>query len=146
MMKSKILTKIFMRKQIKQGGDCLLNAKEIARMAADAAVGKKAEDIIILDLSDLLGIVDYFVICEGKNDRQVDYISDSIKEELRKDRVKPFGVEGNGRAGWVLLDYGSVVIHVFTTEVRQYYQIERLWKDAPQLEWEETSRQKANAE
>ncbi|MDO8886154.1 ribosome silencing factor [Candidatus Oleimmundimicrobium sp.] len=124
----------------------MLDSKEIARIAARTAVDKKAENIIILNLSNLLGIVDYFVICEGKNDRQVDYISEFIKEKLRENGVKPYGVEGDGRAGWILLDYGNVVIHVFTSEARQYYQIERLWKDAPHLEWEEVLKQKANAE
>ncbi|HDP69470.1 MAG TPA: ribosome silencing factor [Actinobacteria bacterium] len=120
----------------------MLDTKEIVRIATYKAYEKKAENIIVLDLRNLLSITDYFVICEGKNERQVDYISDFIQEKLREKKEKPIGVEGKGKNGWILLDYGSVVIHVFTTEVRDYYQIERLWKDAPQIEWEENPKHK----
>ncbi len=121
----------------------MLNAKEIATMVAKAADSKKAENIIILDVGNLLGITNYFVVCEGKTGRQSTYISDFIQEKLREKKIKPIGIEGEDEGGWILLDYGSVVVHIFTTEVRQYYQLERLWKDAPRLEWEEDLEQRA---
>lgn len=115
----------------------MLKAKEIARLAARAASDKKAEDIVILDVGKLLVITDYFVICNGKNERQVKTIVEKIEEELKKKGVRSIGIEGKREARWVLVDYGDAVIHVFNQEERDFYQIERLWKDAPILEWEE---------
>lgn len=114
----------------------LLKPKEIARLAAQAASDKKAADILILDVSRLLVITDYFVICSGGNVRQVKTIAEKVEEELKKKNVAHIGIEGQREARWVLLDYGDVVVHIFNQEERDFYQIERLWKDAPQLEWE----------
>lgn len=88
-------------------------------------------------MSKLLVITDCFVICSGNTSRQVKKISDSIQEKLQKRGVAPIGKEGETEAKWILLDFGDVVIHIFTTEERNYYQLERLWKDALEIEWEE---------
>jgi ribosome-associated protein len=106
-------------------------------MAAQAAAEKKAYDIQILDISNLLVITDYFVICSGSNVRQVRTISDFIQEKLKKEKVYPLSVQGEREAKWVLLDYVDFVVHVFLEKEREYYQLERLWKDAPLVEWEE---------
>ncbi len=114
-----------------------LEPEEIARTAALAAAEKNALDIEVLDVGDLLIITDFFVITSGTSDRQVATIFESIEERLREKGVKPIGVEGEKEAKWVVLDYGSVVVHVFRTEQREYYQLERLWRDAPRLDWED---------
>ena len=106
-------------------------------MAALAAADKNALDIEVLDVGDLLIITDFFVITSGASDRQVAAIFESIEERLREKGVRPLGVEGEKEAKWVVLDYGSVVVHIFQTEQREYYQLERLWRDAPRIDWQD---------
>ncbi|MDI6799345.1 MAG: ribosome silencing factor [Actinomycetota bacterium] len=108
----------------------------MAKKAANAAWQKKAENIMLLDMRDLFSIFDYFLILSAKSSRQLDSLVQAIKDELIEEKVKPIGIEGDGEAGWVLMDYGSVVIHIFTEGLRDYYCIERLFKDAPSLEVE----------
>lgn len=99
---------------------------------AEAALDKKAEDLVVLDLRGLSDVTDHFVICHGSSDRQVLAIADSIEERLRKERgVRPAHVEGRRRAEWVLMDYIDFVVHVFVGEKREFYRLERLWGDAP---------------
>ncbi len=93
-----------------------------------------------LDMSKLLIITDCFVILSGKTTRQVKTISDAIQDELQKRGVRPMGKEGETEAKWILLDYGDMVVHIFTTEEREYYQLERLWKDAPEILWKENKK------
>lgn len=103
-----------------------------ARAAADAAADKRGRDIVILDVGDIIGIVDSFVIVSASNTRQVRTIVDEVEDRLRAlDGGKPRAVEGRDTASWVLLDYGDVVVHVFLDETREYYALERLWADAP---------------
>ncbi|GFP28823.1 ribosome silencing factor, partial [Candidatus Hakubella thermalkaliphila] len=97
---------------------------------------KKAENIIILDVEKRLIITDYFIICSGLNVIQVQSISEFIQESLEKEGYRPVRVEGDGQSGWVLLDYLDVVVHVFSAEQRDYYQLERLWKDSSIIEWQ----------
>jgi len=92
---------------------------------------------LILDVSKVLVITDFFLILSGNTSRQVKTISDTIQEQLEKRDIRPIGKEGEAEAKWILLDYGEVVIHIFRVEEREYYQLERLWKDAPEIEWEE---------
>lgn len=120
-----------------------LESEEIARLAAAAAAEKNALDIEVLDVGDLLIITDFFVIMSGTSDRQVRTIFESIEERLRKMGVKPLGVEGEKDAKWIVLDYGSVVVHIFATEQREYYQLERLWRDAPRIDWEDRGAERA---
>lgn len=103
--------------------------------AVEAALDKKAEDLVVLDLRQISDVTDYFVICHGTSDRQVLTIADSIEERLiRTLRVKPASVEGRRRAEWILMDYIDFVVHVFVAEKREFYRLERLWGDAPRVE------------
>ena len=103
-----------------------------------AASSKKAERIVILDVSQQLVITDHFVICSGNTDRQVRTIADEIEHVLGKEYgVKPYRREGQREGRWVLLDYVDFVIHVFHKEDRDYYDLERLWSDAPVVEFED---------
>ncbi len=102
--------------------------------AAKAASGKKAQDIVILDVSRQLVITDQFLICSGNSDRQVRTIADEVERCLReKHSVKPYRREGGTEARWVLLDYVDFVVHVFQRADREYYNLERLWSDAPRV-------------
>lgn len=121
-------------------GGMFLGSRKLARLIAQLAEDKKAEDITVLDIGKLLVITDYFVICSGKTKRQVKTISETIQEELDKEGIRPLGTEGSREARWVLLDYGDVVVHVFLTEEREFYQLERLWRDAPRLNWNNSHR------
>jgi ribosome-associated protein len=96
-----------------------------------AAADKKARDIAVIDVGDFLAITDYFVICSGQSDRQVKTIAEEIEAKLKEIGVRPLRSEGNVEGGWLLIDYGVFVVHVFTDEARAFYDLERLWKDAP---------------
>lgn len=99
--------------------------------AAEAASAKKAERIVILDVSEQLVITDYFLICSGNTQRQVRTVADEVERRLAESRgLKPFRREGEREARWVLLDYVDFVVHVFHTDDREYYDLERLWADA----------------
>ncbi len=103
---------------------------EIARRIVELAEDKKAADIVLLDLTGLTTLADYFVIASGGSDRQLDAIADGIISGLRDEKVKPFGREGTAASHWVLVDYGSVIVHVFTPPERDFYQLERHWSEA----------------
>jgi ribosome-associated protein len=103
------------------------------RLAVDAAREKKALDLQVLDLRSVDGFTDFFVICSGKNVRQVQAIAEAIEEALRKEQVRPAHVEGFHRAEWVLLDYFDFVVHVFSGERRDFYALERLWGSAERV-------------
>jgi ribosome-associated protein len=102
--------------------------------AIDAARGKKALDVVVLDLRSLDSFTDFFVICSGQNVRQVQAIADAVEESLRKAQVRPAHVEGFERGEWVLLDYFDFIVHVFNTERREFYALERLWGSAERVE------------
>jgi len=103
---------------------------EIARRIVELAEDKKAADIVLLDLTGLTTLADYFVICSGGSERQLDAIADGIVEGLRAEKVRPIGREGTPASHWVLVDFGSVIVHVFTPPERDYYQLERHWAEA----------------
>ena len=114
-----------------------VSAEEVARAAAQAAFDKKAEDVQVLDLTELSDVCDYFVIATGANNRQVDAIVDEVEEKVVDTCGEhPFSIEGREQKTWLLMDYGSVVVHVFTPEARDFYRLEKLWGDAPQLDLE----------
>ncbi len=98
-----------------------------------AALGKKAEGLVVLDVRGLTSIADAFVICSGRSNRQVSAIADHIERFLKKKGVRPLGVEGKGDGHWVLMDYGNVIIHVFYSETRNFYDLEGLWVDAKRI-------------
>jgi ribosome-associated protein len=109
------------------------NSLEAAQLCAEAADGKKAFDILILDLRGLTYITDYFVICSGSSTTQVSAISEWIGHNLAKSGEYPSHVEGEAEARWVLMDYGDVVVHIFDEQTRIYYGLEKLWSDAPRI-------------
>jgi ribosome-associated protein len=103
---------------------------ELARRIVELADDKKAADIILLDLTPLTTLADYFVICSGGSERQLDAIADGIVSALRDEKTKPYGREGTPASHWVLLDFGSVVVHIFTPPERDYYGLEKHWAEA----------------
>lgn len=106
-------------------------------VAAAAASAKKGEDIVALDVGDIISITDAFVIASGTNPRQVRTIVDEVERAMKEHAsAPPNSVEGLDDATWVLLDYGDVVVHIFLDETRSYYELERLWTDAPRIDWE----------
>ena len=109
----------------------------MAVTAARAAAEKQGADITVLDVRSLIVITDFFVIVSGSTSRQVKTIVDGAEEALRGLGVKPLRREGVTEGRWVLLDYVDVVVHVFGEEERRYYDLERLWKDADRLSWED---------
>lgn len=107
-------------------------SRECALIAARAADDKKATDIMIQEVGDLIGVTEYFVIATASNNRQVEAIVDEIEDAVRiQAQIKPLHREGTQDGTWSLLDYGSFVVHVFQPETREYYRLEALWNDAP---------------
>jgi ribosome-associated protein len=103
---------------------------DLARRIVELAEDKKAADIVLLDLAPLTTLADYFVICSGGSERQLDAIADGIISTLRDERIRPIGREGTAASHWVLIDFGSVVVHVFTPPERDYYALEKHWSEA----------------
>ena len=108
-------------------------ALALARRIVDLAEDKKASDIVLLEIGRLTSMADYFVICTGRSDRQLQALASGIMDALRDDGIRPLGVEGKGAARWVLLDYGAVIVHLFAPEEREFYGLERLWSNATQV-------------
>jgi ribosome-associated protein len=106
---------------------------EKAQLAVQAALDVKAEDVVALDVKELSSFADVFVVCTGRSDRQVRAIADSIEKAAKQSGQPPLGVEGYTEGRWVLIDLDDVIVHVFTPETREHYDIERLWSDAPQI-------------
>jgi ribosome-associated protein len=112
--------------------------RQWARTAAQAASAKGGEETVIIEVGAVLAITDAFVITSGRNTRQVKTIAEEVEERLKVDGgIAPLRVEGLGDSQWVLLDYGDLVIHVFLDETRAFYDLERLWSDAPRIAWED---------
>ena len=105
--------------------------RAMADLVVDAASDKKAEDILVLNVSEVTTIADLFVLCSGRGERQVQAIADAIVEKAKAAGRQPIGVEGYSAGRWVLIDLGDVVVHAFVPEERQLYRLERLWGDAP---------------
>ncbi len=105
-------------------------ALQLLRACAEAAASKKAEKIVGLDLTDLKGVADYFLVCSGASEPQVKAIAEAVEEQVRVLGAKPWHVEGREGRKWILLDYVDVVVHVFHERTREYYLLERLWGDA----------------
>lgn len=110
------------------------HAVELVHAAARAAADKLATDLLAFDVSEQLAITDAFLLASGANDRQVKAIVDEIEDKLREIGAKPIRREGERDGRWVLIDYGEIVVHVQHTEERQFYALERLWRDCPAIE------------
>jgi ribosome-associated protein len=107
-----------------------LNSEKLSRFIAELTLEKKAEEVVIMDLREITSITDYFVICSGDSDIQVRAICDHITEQLEKENIKVWHIEGYQTLNWVLMDLVDVVIHIFRPEVREFYALEKLWGDA----------------
>lgn len=103
------------------------------RIAVDALEEHKGDDTVVLDMRKVSGFTDYMVLCSGRNEPHVQALVKAIQEDLGKEGVKAGHVEGLGEARWVLVDYYDFIVHVFLPETRRFYQLERLWRDAPML-------------
>jgi ribosome-associated protein len=108
-------------------------AEHKARLGARAAIVKKAEDLVVLNLQGISTVADFFLICSGRSAAQIQTIRDAVEEQLGEAGVHPIHREGLPESGWLLVDYGDVVVHVFLGETRRFYALERLWGDAPLL-------------
>jgi ribosome-associated protein len=106
---------------------------EVAKVVK-AALDKKASDVVVLDLRHTPAFTDFFILCSGQSQRQVKAIADGIEEALRAAKVRPAHVEGYDRAEWVLMDYFTFIVHVFTPQTRLFYSLERLWGDAERID------------
>jgi ribosome-associated protein len=114
-----------------------LAARELACVAARAADDKKADETLVLAVGEVLQITDYFVICSASNRRLVKTVVDAVEEAVREQLGRsPIRSEGVSQQQWVLADYGDVVVHVFAEEIRMYYEIERLYRDVPRIDWQ----------
>ena len=100
----------------------------------NAALEKKAKDLVILNVREISAFADYFIICSGTSDRQVRAIAAAIQENLKTADILPLGVEGEAAGQWVLMDYDDVIIHIFLAPVRTFYDLERLWSEAPRMD------------
>ena len=109
------------------------DSKEKSIFCAQAALEKKAFDITILELKKASSLTDYFLICSGRSDRQVQAIARSIEEKMGEQGIRPLGEEGIREGRWVLMDYDDVVIHIFYDQLRRYYDLEGLWIEAPRI-------------
>jgi len=111
-----------------------------------AALDHKAYDLVVLEMGGISSIADYFVICSGRSDTQVQAIADAIDENLRQRGERPLAVEGAPHGQWVLMDYGDVVVHIFYVPVREFYNLERLWVRAPRVELPEPFQSQARSQ
>jgi ribosome-associated protein len=111
-----------------------LDTEDAVMIAARAASGKKATDLVVLDLRNAASFTEYFLICTGGSTRQVQAVSNAIEEALLKNGKRPLHIEGYSSAEWILLDYGDLIVHVFSAASRRFYDLERLWRDAPRVE------------
>jgi ribosome-associated protein len=110
-----------------------LDSAEVAKIIADIAVDKKASDIVILDIRSQSVIADYFVICTGSNPRQIQAVASAVEDRLSEVNVPTRGFEGSADNGWMLLDCGDVIVHIFGPLEREFYRLERLWSAAPSV-------------
>ena len=112
-----------------------MTTKEIAKNVLNAVIDRKAADIVLLQVTKLTTLADYYILCTGSSNTQLRAIADSVEEVMTKKLgLEPKSVEGYRSASWILLDYGSVIVHIFKDDTRQFYGLERLWADAQKLD------------
>ncbi len=112
-------------------------AKDIAKLAYAALADKKGEDIRIIDISKISVLADYFIIASGSNKNQVQAMADNVQDELLKSGIEVKQIEGYQSGNWILMDYGDIIIHVFSSEDRLFYDLERIWRDGASISVEE---------
>lgn len=105
------------------------------RMSLKASQAKKGEGMVILDLRSISSFTDYFVIMQGNSKRQNMAICENVERELKEIDIRPESIEGRENAEWILMDYGNFIVHIFSKEAREYYSLEKLWGDAPRLDF-----------
>ncbi len=110
-----------------------VEARQKALLCVRFALEKKAYDLVLMEVGHLTSLADYFLICTGRSDTQVQAITQSIEENLKRQGMRPLSIEGFARGLWVVIDYGDVVIHVFYEPMREFYDLERLWARAPRM-------------
>ncbi len=110
-----------------------LDSTDLAKTIAEVAADKKASDVTVLDIRDVSVLADYFVICTGANARQIQAIADAVAEKLSSLQVETRKFEGSANTGWMLLDAGDIIVHIFGPMERDFYRLERLWSNAPTL-------------
>lgn len=113
------------------------DTKKRALLCVNTLLEKKAGNLVVLQVCEVSSIADYFIICSATSSRQVQALSSWLQEQLKKHDVRPLGVEGEQYGKWVLLDYDDVIVHIFYEPLRELYEIERLWADAPKMEIDE---------
>jgi ribosome-associated protein len=111
-----------------------LSAEEKAALMSRIATDRKAMDVVVLAMSNASSITDYFLICSGGSERQVRAIADAIEEEMGRSSTASLGIEGYREGRWILMDYGDVIVHIFSQETREYYDLERLWANVPKID------------
>ena len=114
-----------------------MTSKSKAKTAYAALADKKGEDIKIIDISNISVLADYFIIASGLNRNQVQAMADQVQEELAKEEIQVRQIEGYQTANWILMDYGDIIIHIFSSEDRLFYDLERIWRDGSSIEVEE---------
>ena len=114
----------------------MTDSRQLAVQAARAASSKQGEAIVILDVSELITITDFFVIVSGGNERQLKTIAEEVVRDAKERGVRPVRVEGDTGARWLLIDFVDFVVHVFHEDEREFYRLENLWRDAPLVDWE----------
>ena len=119
-----------------QNRETTIDSKQKAILIAKLASQKKAEEIVILDMKKISNLCDYFIICHASSDRKVKAIAQGIDEGLEEINTKVWHREGEQEALWVLLDIGDIVVHIFDEEIRGFYNLEYLWREAPRVEWD----------
>ncbi len=114
-----------------------MEAKELAKLAIQALEDKKAEDVKVIDISDVSTIADYFIIASGKNRSQIQAMCDNVEETLERAGAAMKQTEGYKNANWILMDYGDIIVHIFDTENRLFYDLERIWRDGKEMDLSE---------
>ncbi|HEY8279902.1 MAG TPA: ribosome silencing factor [Bdellovibrionota bacterium] len=115
----------------------MMEARKLAEVCAQRCLEKKGENVVILNLESKSSVADYFVVCSGFSDRQVSAIADFISAEGRNAGIKVYNEEGMKEGRWALIDFGTVIVHVFQDHLRDYYNLEGLWQDAPRIHWQD---------
>ena len=124
-------------------GDASRTPDDVAKAAAFLASEKKAERPLVLSVSELTSYADFFVIVSAPSERQVNAIAKNVEDELRRRGIKPMGSEGANAGNWLLLDFGDVIVHIFTEEARDYYDLEGFWADAERLDVDDAAGKRA---